>query len=326
MEARAGAFLHAELAPTNWVTVTGGARLDYNTVTGVYTSPRLAAVFRPAPDQFLRAGVARAFRKPSFQETHMHPDVEFPDDSPITGPARDNFREFMSKVLGNSELENEDLWSFEAGYLGRFWDGKLSVFLDLYYNLHTNLVSIVDEIVTGDQGLPDLERSKLCFENRGRDMRIFGGELGVRYAPSRRFALVAWWSHREVLHKDTSPKNLIAVGGRFQTSFGLLGSLYGFSRSEFRDREVNNPEGLMAPLTSLHMDNVLLVLARLGWRWEPGPAFELEAGVKLFLPVSPFSAPHFRYYERGGGTTTRGVLYGGQEISRCVTAYLQGAF
>jgi len=39
-EIRTGAFLHAELAPVDWLTVTAGSRLDYNTVTGFFVSRR----------------------------------------------------------------------------------------------------------------------------------------------------------------------------------------------------------------------------------------------------------------------------------------------
>jgi hypothetical protein len=86
-QGRGGAFVHAEFAPFDWVMMTGDLRYDYNSVTGGFLSPRLAAIFRPADGQFLRTGITRAFRKPSFMETHTHLNVEFPDESPITGAA-----------------------------------------------------------------------------------------------------------------------------------------------------------------------------------------------------------------------------------------------
>jgi hypothetical protein len=42
--------------------------------------------------------------------------------------------------------------------------------------------------------------------------------------------------------------------------------------------------------------------------------------------VSPFQAPHFRYYEEAGGVTIHGQQYGGMELARMVTGYLQGSF
>jgi outer membrane receptor protein involved in Fe transport len=325
-EERAGAFIHGEYAPTDWVTVTGGLRLDYNSVTGEFLSPRLAAVFRPISNQFFRLGVARAFRKPAFQETHAHMQAVFPDDSPITGPAQESFQEFMSRSVGNDRLENEKLLSFEVAYLGQFLDGRLIVALDLYYNYHTDMVDFQTVLVPDEQGLPDLELSELKFINIDANLNIIGGELSVRYNPSRYVFLQASWANRQVLENDTSPKNLITLGGRFRTEFGLLGSLYVFSRSEFRDPGVENPEGMMAPILSFHMDNVMLFLAKLGWKWKISQGVKVETGVKLFLPFSPFSGPLFRYHERGGGVTLEGKHYGGTELSRALTAYLQGSF
>jgi hypothetical protein len=81
----------------------------------------------------------------------------------------------------------------------------------------------------------------------------------------------------------------------------------------------------MASVLHQHMDNVMLFLGKLGWAWETG-GVRAEAGVKLFLPFSPFSGPLFRYYERGGGQTPGGRYYGGIELARALTAYLQGSF
>lgn len=325
-EGRAGGFVHGELAPTDWVTVTAGARLDYNTVSGPFVSPRLAAVFQPVADHYLRAGVARAFRKPAFQETHAHLQAVFPDDSPITGPARESFQEFMSHAVGNSDLENEKLLSFEAGWLGRFLDGRLSVALDLYYNRHSDVIDFDSAVEPDERGLPDLDRSRVGFINVATMFDIVGGELAVRYRPSRHVLLQASWAHREVLESDASPKNLLVLGGRFHTPCGLLGSLYLFTRSEFTDRGVQNPQGMMAPERTRHMDNVMLALAKLGWKWNTGEDAVVESGLKLFLPISPFSGPLFRYHGRAGGVTPDGQTYGGTELARTVTAYLQGSF
>jgi iron complex outermembrane recepter protein len=325
-EERAGVFVHGEYAPANWVTVTAGVRLDYNTVSGEFVSPRLTAVFRPFKNHFFRVGVARAFRKPSFQETHTHLQAVFPEDSPITGTDQENFQEFMARSVGNSDLENEKLLSVEAAYLGQFLDGRLSVALDLYYNYHTDLIDFTSRIVPDSQNLPDLDLSEAVFRNIDTGLDIVGGELCVRYSPSRNILLLASWAHREVLENDTSPKNLITVGGRFRTGFGLLGSFYLFSRSEFVDRGLENPDGMLAPALTQHMDNVMLVLTKLGWQFSADPDVVLETGLKLFLPFSPFSGSLFRYYERGGGVTPEGKRYGGTELSRALTLYLQGSF
>jgi outer membrane cobalamin receptor len=331
-EARAGAFAHTEFTPADWITVTGSLRFDYNTVTEAFLSPRLAAVFQPAQDHYLRAGVARAFRKPAFVETHLHNKVDFPEDSPLTGPAQDNFQEFISRAIANENLKEEKVLSFDAGYLGRFLDGRLSVALDVYLNQLRDVVEMYVNLVSDAQGLPDLARTELRVDNIDRDLDIYGVELTVRYQPIKSLALVASWTHREAIRVSTgkvesnNPKNLITLGGRFKTESGLVGSLYIFSRSEFWDMNVKNPEGLMAPPTYQHLDNTMLVLGRLGWRWQMKGGFAIETGAKLLLPFSPFSGELFRTYEEGGGISPEGIAYGGELLRRIVTAYLQGSF
>jgi hypothetical protein len=334
-QGRAGVFVHAEFAPVDWATVTGDLRYDYNTVTGDFISPRLAAIFRPYKGQFLRVGLARAFRKPNFMETHVHLNVEFPDESPITGDAREGFREFMTRGIGNDKLDNEELLSVEAGYLGQFLDKKLSVSLDIYYNHYTGIIGINENIFLTSEGLPDIERSGFLFENQSyQDKRIIGSELAVLYKPIGSLSLLASWTHREVVPigqqgdflNNRSPKNLITLGARYITDLGLFGSLYAFSRSEFVAGGVPNPAGLLEKSLVSNMDNVLLLLGKVGWRVGLPRGIALETGLKLFLPVSPFNTPYFRYNEVGGVTTSTGDLYGGDLLCRMVTAYLQGSF
>jgi outer membrane receptor for ferrienterochelin and colicin len=330
-EGRFGAFAHAEYKPAEWITVTGSMRFDYNTVTEEFLSPRLAAVFKPAKGQYVRLGMGRAFHKPAFIDNLLHPMVEFPADSPITGPAQDNFQEFMSRVIGNPDLEDIELLSFEVGYLSQYLDGKVSVALDLFYNQLRNLYHMKGEIIADEQGLPDLQNSVFMTENTlGLD--IHGFELVVSYRPTDKISLMASWAHRQVLElgvgriSDLTPKNLVTLGGRFRTDSGLVGSLYMFSRSEFTEEGVENPEGLLAPAGTVHMDNVILFMGKLGYRWMTDEGLDLEIGAKLFLPFSPFSGDLFSYYEDAGGVSPQGVLYGGEPLRRILTGYIQGSF
>ena len=332
LEARVGTFVHGELAPAEWLTITGGTRFDYNTETGAFLSPRLSVVLRPVKNQYFRLGVARAFRKPAYIERRAHLMVEFPDDSPITGTGQDNFQEFMTRVLGNSDLENEELLAFEAGYLGRFLDGRLTLALDLYYNHHIKEVTFNSKIVPDQRGLPDLQESSFMHFNREHPVAIVGSELSVRFNLTKTVELLAVWTHREAFSTNNwnsftdSPKNLMTLGGRFRTEWGLIGSLYFFSRSEFLDSAVKNPAGIMEPMLKQYLDNYVLVLGRVGWRRAVAGDFQLETGVKLFLPVSPFSRPYFRFREDGGGIGPVGKNYGGDYLCRMISLYVQGSF
>jgi iron complex outermembrane receptor protein len=335
-EVRIGAFLQAEWSPANWVTVTAGGRYDYNTETGSFVSPRLASVFQPFDGQFLRVSGARAFRRPAFLERRLHVSLDFPEDSFLSPTTQDKIQELMTRVLGNSRLGNEELWSVEAGYLGRFLDGQLTASFDVYYSQLRNMIELATNFVVDPNpanllGL-DLDASSAMFEPSAPELDIFGWELAVRYSPHPSILLVASWAHKEILDLEIDqtagdyPKNLLTLGGRFRTDWGLLGSLYLFSRSEFIDGGVDSPGGILDGYLRQDLPNVLLVMARLGYRASLPDWFEWEVGARLFLPVSPFEAPHFRYYERGGGITTDGQAYGGNLLRRVVSLYLEASF
>jgi len=332
LEMRASAFAHAELKAADWATLTAGARLDYNTETDWFLSPRLAVVLRPAAGQFVRLSAARSFRKPSYLEAGVHLDVSFPDDSAVSGGDRELFREFMSRVIGNEGVGNEELSSFEAGYLGRFLDDQLSVALDLYCNLYRSRNDVVANIIPGEQGLPDLRNSTYRYEETENDLDVIGSELTVRFQPDKSLALLFIWTHKEFYYHRTGswgvqdPRNYLTLGGRFRTEMGLLGSLFVFTRSEFNDISVASPNGLLEPPLQMHVDEGMLLLGKLGWSWSTKPGMQLEGGVKIFQPVALGGSPHLQARDEGGGITPDGRFYGAQLLGRIVSAYLQGSF
>jgi len=237
----------------------------------------------------------------------------------------------MTRVGGNTGLNNEELLALEIGYLGQFMDSRLTLNLDLYYNRYRNQISLIPNIIEDEQGLPDLNESSFIFHNEGSDLDSIGGELSIRYNPSRNLAFLASWSHRQIydhsqkIFSNESPKNLITLGGRFLTDWGLLGSLYVFTRSEFWDVHVENPSGILQPLLRKRVGNSALFMGRLGWRFELGQHGQVEIGFKLFLPVS-FSPFRLNYYEAGGGITPYGKIYGARQLGRVITGYLEGSF
>ena len=101
-------------------------------------------------------------------------------------------------------------------------------------------------------------------------------------------------------------------------------SLYGFTRSEFLDEWVTNPDGILEPWLVEHFSNQLLLLGRLGWRFQVSQG-ELEAGLRLFLPVS-LDDGTLAFRELGGGVAADGQPFGGDRLRRLVTVYLQGRY
>jgi iron complex outermembrane recepter protein len=326
---RGNIYGHSELTVTDWFTLYGGLRLDYNNITDFFLSPRLALVFNPAANQSIRVGAARAFRRPSFVETSIHPMITFPKESPIQGSSQDRFQEAMSHFMGNDQLVNEELYTAELGYYGQFFNNRLSVSLDLYYDRFSNAIDTYSNIVTDSWGIPDLTKSMFHYINYNDSIDSVGSELSVRYSPSHEISLIAWWSHREILSaslQSESPKNLMGLGGRFHTISGFGGSLYAFSRSEFTDAYVQNPSGILSPPLRQTLHPVILLLGKVGWTWISSQGIAMETGIKLFLPISPFFAPNFRYREEGGFETLAGETYGAEALRRVVTVFVEGTY
>ncbi len=323
-ELRAGGFLHAELEPASWLAITAGTRLDYDTKTGTFISPRLAAVFQPSEGHFLRLSAARSFRKPSFQENGLHIPVNFPPDSPIQGGDQTSFLEFMSRSIGNPDLASEKMWALEAGYRLRLLDGRLWIDLETYLNRASDISKFSTDLVTTSEGLPDLDRTKMIFMTRDNPFWIWGTELSLRCQLSDQLMLQAAWSHREHRGNSTTPKNLVLAGGRFQTGWGLLGSLYMFTRSDYEDHQVENPEGILSSPLDQYMPSTAVVLARLGYRIEIGSSYLLEIGVRLHLPID-LEDGRLSYHGRGGFVAADGDVYGGEALERRLTVYVEGS-
>ncbi len=331
LEWRAGAFLHLELAPARWVTLTAGARYDYNNVTESSFSPRFAAVFEPVTDQFVRVGVGEAFRKPAFFETGTHQSLDL-TNSDIPVPAwKEELSDFMARAGGNPALENEKLRAFEAGYLGYFLDRALTVTLDVYYNVMTRLVILVSDIRSSGGLIPDIENSSLQWRNNDA-VNILGSELALEWSPLSRLSLMTSASVRKIEHVSgsqytfESPTLAFTLGGRYRSPTGLLGSAYAFLRSGFDDDAVQNPAGLIEPLLEKHRPPQLNVLARIGWAVNMYDDYAFEIGTRIFFPVELGAHPEFLTRDAGGGVTADGSPYGGQLLGRVVSFYLQGSF
>ncbi|RME28711.1 MAG: TonB-dependent receptor, partial [Deltaproteobacteria bacterium] len=328
LELRAGGFVHAELTPLDVLALNGSLRADFNTATGFFLSPRLAAVIEVAERHHLRISAARAFRKPSFLEKGLHVDVEFPTDSAIVPADRMLFREFLSRVIGNPDLGNEKLWAFELGYQWR--PAPFFVELDLYTNLYSDFSWVQSRIVTDSRGLPDLRRSSFRFEKADYSTVIMGAELQFGWQAidwlrlELALATFGVWQDEFALQEDGSPKFLFSLGAEWNHPMGIRGSLFLSGRSEFKEHNIENPAGLLEPTLSMKVANSLLIQGRIGWTTEVGNT-KIEAGSKLYVPFT-IDPVGWGMYDRAGGVTPEGRLYGGTILLPTLLFYLSAEY
>ena len=328
-EMRTGAFLHAEVTPLDWLQLSASGRVDYNTDSGFFLSPRLALVAEVAPENYLRLSTSRAFRKLAYTERHFHPAVEFPEESPLQGGDQILFQEFMTRVAGNETLPDETLWAFELGY--EFNPVRLNLDFGAigYLNIYGNVSSVHSKIVAGPQGLPDLRQSSVRYELDGEAAWIAGLEAFIRYSPAQWLTLRGAWTYRYAWlepggkREEQTPNQIFSLGAEFIHPSGFLGSLY-FSGRTRSLAQCSNPDGLMAPMIIMKLPPQLLFLSRIAYRLDY-QWLRLESGIKFMLPVD-LASGEFGFYEQAGGLTPEGVRYGCSRLQTSLLFYLNAAF
>jgi len=117
----------------NNLSLSTGVRLEGSQfIPDVEWAPRASILYSPAAAHHFRLTYARAFRLPSFLEEH------FTSFTP-TGTGT------LFQLQGNQDLKREEVNSFEAGYSGHLWDGKLHLDIDTFYAKYDGLVHLVQE-------------------------------------------------------------------------------------------------------------------------------------------------------------------------------------
>jgi iron complex outermembrane receptor protein len=158
--------------------INAALRLDLNTDTRekATLSPRAAVVLRPWPNHAFRLGYGRAHRKPAFFEQRIHQNVV--DFDPFTP----EIVEMMAEQLGNEDLSNETLDSFEAGWRAHLLGGSLRLSVDLFYNVYRNMVHLETDIPLR-LGLPNILESTFRFGAQEGDRRAPGFGAGAQGKP-----------------------------------------------------------------------------------------------------------------------------------------------
>ena len=326
---RAGVFLHGEQRLAERLVLTVGARFDYNNITPPTFSPRVAGVWQFVDNQFLRLGFGMAFRKPNFFNTHMHLKG-FKGNSGF-----EELEEFFLKSIGNLDLDNESITSFEAGYRGRFLDKRLNTELVLFYNMYRDGIRNVVDMRISDFGLPDLSRSSMNFMNAGREVDTVGGSVSATFRIREVFYLHANYTYRHSRYiTDSDDPVAIMEGGKgdrvpfepahmFNAAAHLLmksGLRLGVNLHARSHSDLASPSqgGVFDPFAMIHNPAYWYVSGFLAFRKELGAGF-VEAGVKAYNTF------HVGFRDMAAVTRFDGMINGGELIGRRMFVYMRGA-
>jgi outer membrane receptor protein involved in Fe transport len=128
-----------------------GLRVDkFGNIEDPVLSPRVSVMWKPGPSHSLRVSVNRAFRAPSAIDNYLDVEVLTPVDlTPYFPDPPEEQKTFFEddflltqRVLGNPDLKQESLTSYEIGYIGTL-GGRTTVGLNLYVNDTSDNINFV---------------------------------------------------------------------------------------------------------------------------------------------------------------------------------------
>jgi outer membrane receptor protein involved in Fe transport len=269
-----------------------------------------------------------AFRKPSFMETSLHLKGVIPE------PGFEGIDDFLGRSVGNKDLGNESITVFEAGYVGRFLDARLTVEAGAFYNRYRDTVNFHVNIATDAFGVPDLTRSEALYLNQGLEVDSVGGSVGATYRMLRTLRLSANYTFRHSWYiADSSGGSHVVAAEKgervafepahlFNLSFyhllprGLRWGMSVHARSASVWTIVD--AGIFGDLHQLHNRASWMLSAFGAWRLQFNSGF-VEIGIRAY------NIPDTAFHDMGYAFSQSGVQTGGFHLGRRMFFYLRGA-
>ncbi|MGE0642906.1 MAG: TonB-dependent receptor plug domain-containing protein [Nitrospira sp.] len=201
-ENRLGVYLQDQWKVTGKFTVVAGARYDLHTEINPTISPRVSLLYQLAPAHTLRASVSIGYRPPALFDTHEDLRVQF---LPPLSPGN-------ALIRGSHNLHPEQIIAYDVGYQGWYFNHRLRLRTDLFFN------HISDLIDTGG-----LRQTGFNNSNVG-EADIFGGEAGIELIATSWLSGYANYTYQEVTQRAAdrgAPRFKVNVGARATWENGL---------------------------------------------------------------------------------------------------------
>jgi outer membrane receptor for ferrienterochelin and colicin len=287
-ENRFGIYVNDQWHVTQTLSIVGGARYDLDTFIHPTISPRLALIYQVAPEHTVRAALSVAYRPPTIFERHLNVlgNVMLPPPIPSPPP---------TPSLGSTNLNPEEIVSYDLGYQGWFVRHRLRVRGDLFFNHISNLIN----------NRPTASGIAAYVNDPGQ-ADIYGGAAGVEFLATRWLSGFANFSYEEIGQSFTdtvrrgAPRFKANAGVRGEWENGLSGeaALYHVGAAtypianSFTAFSPFFPPGVTVPSTRVGSYNLLNL--RAGYRfWHE----------KAEVAVSAFNAWNDRHKEDPLGDT-----------------------
>ncbi|GFE83551.1 TonB-dependent receptor [Steroidobacter agaridevorans] len=259
------AYLQDEIRIDDRLGATLGLRVEDNPFTGLEWQPDLRLNWSVTDRQLLWAAVGRAVRTPTFADesrtfvTRVSPPGSFGPGSPAV----------LNQVLGDPDLESEDLIAYQLGWRGR-WHDNAMLSASVFYNDYDRLILYAPQPLDTVTLAPDFWRMAVAPVNSGT-AHGHGAELAGMWQPMPRWRLFGTASYLDL---DVHPAEL-------QLATNIAGSTAQVQASLRSNLDLGNDWELgvglryVDDLPALNVDSYVGAEVRV--------AKELTEGVKLAL-------------------------------------------
>jgi len=195
-ENRFGLYVQDEWKTTQTLTLVAGVRYDLDSFIKATASPRVALLFRPAPDHTFRVGLSVGYRPPTLHETF------FRSQAITTLPGVGSLPPI--RIQGSTGLMPEQIISYEASYLGWYVKHRLAIRSSLFLNHISDLIT---------RGTPQA--------TQGGEADIYGGEVGAEFLATRWLSGFANAAYQEIGQTFTGDAR--RAGPQWKINAGLRG-------------------------------------------------------------------------------------------------------
>ncbi len=228
--ASARVFGNGEWKPDEKLSLHLGAMIEHNDSIGLFGSGRIAANYRLAPDQALRASLSSTQRSPSILEENWDYLLRFNDGTPLN-----------QVFLSAGDLDPESIVAAEVGYAFIPKGGDFQFDAKLFHEHARDLISNYRDLDYPDPFFQD----GVEYAVNDDSYRISGLEGSVRWRPGARDFLTAQYSitksHRLLsrggskepikIEHDVTPRRTYSLLYLHDFDRGISGSLGYYYRS-----------------------------------------------------------------------------------------------
>lgn len=176
-------FGNLEWHPYQKGTVNLGTMLESGSQVGFQVSPRIALNHQLHQNHGLRAGASRAYRLPTVYEDNADGAIRFSN-----GELIDQY------ILGNTDLDPEQITSYELGYLGRFPAISTTVDIKLFHDILDNRIATPKKYPYPSELNVVNDGQIFNHTNSGR-LITNGVEVALNYRPEKHTMLGLNWAY-----------------------------------------------------------------------------------------------------------------------------------